>query len=800
MKLSETWLREWVNPSVNTEHLAEQLTLFGLEVNSINPVARSFEKVIIGEVLSAEKHPNTDRLFFCQVNVGVNEALTIVCRAVNVRSGLKVPIALIGGRVGDLKIKKTKFFGLTSNGMICSEHELGFSEDRNGSIMELPSDAPVGEDLCNYLQLKDSILDIGLTPNRGYCASVRGIANEIGAINRLSVREPKIESVAPVIDVIFPIRIQAKKACPHYVGRVIYDIDNNANTPLWMRERLRRSGFRSIRPVIDVINYVMLEWGQPMHAFDYDQLFDEIHVRYASSDEKIILIDGTEVILNNSTLVIADKNQAHAIAGIIGGANSAINEKTRNIFLESAYFMPSYIALTARYYGLNTDSSYRFERGVDFQLQNLAIESATELLLTITGGKPGPIEDQRIEETFPSIKQIDLRRERIKHLLGLEIADEEVYKILSSLGMTLQPKVKGWRVTVPSYRFDITQEVDLIEEVVRLHSYERIPQTIMKRKMALVPTSGTEVSLARIHYLMVDRGYNEVVNYSFVDDKLQNRLNPNVESLALSNPITNDMNVMRNSLWSGLIIAAKYNQSRQIKRVRLFEIGECFIKSNGKWQQVTKVAGLIVGGAHNLQWGLEELPVDFYDLKGDISALLFLSRFGKNFHFIRAEHFPLHPGRCAALSFKERCVGYLGALHPMLVRELDFLGTPYLFEVELKAITNASLPHYQSISKFPTVRRDLAIVVDRDVEASQIEKEIAQSAGHLLIMSEIFDIYEGSKHIEFFRKSVAMALIFQDPSRTLIDEEIKQIVERVIAALERKFNAKLRIYDGAYKS
>ncbi|MFW0094457.1 MAG: phenylalanine--tRNA ligase subunit beta [Coxiella endosymbiont of Haemaphysalis qinghaiensis] len=792
MKLSETWLREWVNPSVNTEHLAEQLTLFGLEVDSVSPVAHSFEKVVVGEVLSAKKHPDTDRLFFCQVNVGKNKALKIVCGAANVRSGLKVPVALIGGQVGDLKIKKTKLRGVASHGMICSERELGFSEDRNGSIMELPSDAPVGKDLHNYLQLKDSILNIGLTPNRGDCASVRGIANEIGAINRISVRAPKIASVAPVIDAIFPIRIQAKEACPHYVGRIIRNVDNNTQTPLWMRERLRRSGLRSIRPVVDVMNYIMLEWGQPMHAFDYDQLSDEICVRYANPDEKITLIDGTEVTLNNSTLVIADKNQVHAIAGIMGGANSAINEKTKNIFLESAYFIPSYIALTARHYGLNTDSSYRFERGVDFQLQKIAIEGATELLLAITGGKPGPIEDQRIEETFPSIKKVDLHREQIKRLLGVEIADKEVHQILSSLGMTLQSKVKGWRVTVPSYRFDITQEVDLIEEVARLHGYERIPQTTMKRKIALISASETEVSLARIRHLMVDQGYNEVVNYSFVDDKLQNKLNPNLESLALSNPITNDMNVMRNSLWSGLVTVAKHNQSRQIERVRLFEIGECFIKSEGKWQQITKMACLIFGNAHNLQWGWEELPVDFYDLKGDISALLLLNRSEKNFRFVRAERSSLHPGKCAALFFKERCIGYLGALHPMLVGELNFVGTPYLFETELEAITKATLPHYQSISKFPTVRRDLAIIVDRDVEVSQIKEEIAQSAGHLLIMSEIFDIYEGIKHIESFKKSVAMALIFQDPSRTLIDEEIEQVIERVIAALERKFNAKLR--------
>lgn len=792
MKLSEIWLREWVNPLVNTEHLAEQLTLFGLEVDSVNSVAHSFEKVVVGEVLSVEKHPDADRLSFCRVNVGESEALEIVCGAANVRVGLKVPVALIGGQVGELKIKKTKLRGVVSHGMICSERELGLSEDQNGFIMELTSDVVVGKDLHDCLQLKDSIFDIDLTPNRGDCASVRGVANEVGAINRLSVKAPKVARVTPVIDAIFPIGIQAKEACPYYVGRIIRDIDSDAQTPLWMRERLRRSGLRSIHPVVDVLNYVMLEWGQPMHAFDFDQLSGEIRVRYASSDEKITLIDRTEVTLNNRTLVIADENQIHAIAGIMGGANSAVNERTKNIFLESAYFTPSNIALTARHYGLNTDSSYRFERGVDFQLQKLAMERATELLLTITGGKPGSIEDQRIEETFPSIKKVGLRRERIKHLLGVEIADKEIHQILGFLGMTLQPEINGWHVTVPSYRFDITQEVDLIEEVARLHSYERIPQTIMKRKMVLSPVAETEVSLARIRRLMVDRGYNEAVNYSFVDDKLQNKLNPNLESLALSNPITNDMNVMRNSLWPGLVTAAKYNQSRQIERVRLFEIGRCFIHQKRKWQQITKIAGLIVGNASNLQWGKKKRPVDFYDMKGDLSTLLSLTHAEKDFDFIRTEHPALHPGRSAALYFKEACIGYLGALHPVLVRELGFGSIPYLFESELEALTKTRLSHYQSVSKFPTVRRDLAVVVDRDVEASRIEEEIAQNAGHLLIMSEIFDIYEGGEHIEFGGKSVALGLTFQNPSRTLIDEEIKQVIERIIAALERKFNVKLR--------
>lgn len=792
MKLSEIWLREWVNPLVTTEYLAEQLTLFGLEVDSVNSVVHSFEKVVVGEILSAEQHPNIDRLSFCRVNVGRSEALEIVCESENIRAGLKVPVALIGGRVGKLQIKQNKLRGVVSHGMICSERELGFSEDQNEYIMELPADAPVGKDLHDYLQLKDYIFDIFLTPNRGDCASVRGIANEVAAINRISVKAPKVVSVTPLIDAIFPIRIQAKEACPHYVGRIIRNIDNNTQTPVWMRERLRRSGLRSIYPVVDVLNYVMLEWGQPMHAFNFNQLCGEICVRYASFNEKITLIDGTKVSLNNCTLVIADKNQVHAIAGIMGGANSAVNKKTKNIFLESAYFTPKNILLTARQYGLNTDASYRFERGVDFELQKLAMERATELLLTITGGEPGPIEEQRIEATFPSIKKVGLRRERIKHLLGVDIPDKEIQQILGFLGMTFQPEINGWQVIVPSYRFDITQEVDLIEEVARLYSYERIPQTMMKRKIAVSPVVETEVSLARIRRLMVDRGYNEAVNYSFVDDKLQNKLNPNLESLALTNPIANDMNVMRNSLWPGLIIAAKYNQSRQIERVRLFEIGRCFIHCNRKWQQVTKIASLIVGNASNLQWEKKKRLVDFYDMKGDVSALLSLTHAEKDFSFVRAKHPALHPGRSAALYFKEACIGYLGTLHPVLARELNFRSIPYLFEAELRAFTKRRLPHYQSISKFPMVHRDLALVVDQDVEASQIEEEIIQNAGHLLIMIEIFDIYESGEDIELGEKSIALGLTFQDSSRTLRDEEIKQVIEGIISTLKCKFNVKLR--------
>lgn len=789
MKLSETWLREWVNPPISTKQLAEQLTMFGLEVNSVQPVAHPLEKVVVGEIISKNKHPNADRLSFCRVNVGKNEPLEIICGASNVRMGLKVAVVLVGGHVGDFKIKKTKLRGLPSNGMICSERELGLFVDSTG-VMELPNDAPIGEDICEYLQLSDHIIEIELTANRGDCASLRGIARELSSINQFLLRTPEFIAISPTINEVFPVSVEAKKACPRYVGRIIRDIDSSALTPLWMRERLRRSGLRSIHPAVDVTNYVMLELGQPIQTFDLDRLLGGIEVRFAEASEKIILIDKIEVKLNEHTLVIADKNQPQAIAGIIGSADSAVNEKTKHIFLGSAYFSPSNIALTAQHYSMHTNSSYRFERGVDFELQTLAMERASKLLLSIVGGKVGPIVEKCTNETLPEISILTLRRKRIKHLLGIKINDEEIQQILQLLGMTVVENKDGWQVTVPSYRFDITQEADLIEELVRLKGYEQIPLTFMKYAPMMPPLSETYVSVTRIRHLMVDRGYHEAITYSLINDNFQSMINPGIATLHLSNPITHNMNVMRNSLWPGLISVLKYNQSHQIQRVRLFEIGRCFFTEAGKERQIKKLGGLLSGNVHSLQWGKRERLVDFYDLKGDVSALFSLTR--ADFHFIRGKHPALHPGQSAAVYRKDHCLGYLGALHPTLVRELDLTVTPYLFEIELEAIETAILPQYEALSKFPAIRRDIAIVVGLDMEATTIEKEITEIAGQLLIMTEIFDIYENPKHIEFGKKSVALGLTFQDPWRTLTEEEINQVIERVVIRLQHKFNAKLR--------
>lgn len=791
MKFSEQWLREWINPLVNTEELTTQLTMAGLEVDSIKPVAYTLHKVIVGEVIAIKKHPNADYLSVCYVNVGDTRPLEIVCSAPNIHPRLKVAVVLVGGTVGDLKVKTTKLQGTVSHGMICSEREIGLS-DRHEGIMELPVDAPVGKNVRDYLALDDYVIDIALTPNRGDCTSLRGIAREVGAINRQTVEGPKLTIVSPVINDVFPIEVKAESACPRYVGRVIRGINSYSQTPLWLRERLRRSGLHTIHPVVDVMNYVMLELGQPMHAFDFGRLTGGIEVRFAKAGERITLIDKTELILTEQTLVIADKSQVQAVAGVMGSADSAVSKTTKEIFLESTYLPSSGVSLTVRHYGVQTDSSYRFERGVDFKLQTLAIERATELLMQITGGSPGPVMELCKETYLPVIPPIWLRCARIKRLLGVEISDNEVKQILEFLGMSVTEEKGGWFVSAPSHRFDIKEEVDLIEELVRLYGYDQLPHFTLAGESAVLPFSETQLTLTRLRHLMVDRGYHEAVTYSFVSDKLQSFLNPNVPSIVLSNPITLDMNVMRTSLWPGLIQVLKYNQARQIQRIRLFEIGICFGVPNNQWKQIMKLGGLVVGNVHSLQWGKEERAVDFYDIKGDLSMLFALTRAEADFQFEEGKHPAFHPGQSAKLCYKDRCIGYIGALHPKWVEKLALTTVPYLFEIECDAIKASMLPKYHPMSKFPSVCRDIAIVIDHDISVEDLEKEIQATVGPLLVMIQVFDIYEAKEHLEFNEKSVALGLTFQDPSRTLIDEEIKQIIDRVLAVLERKFNAKLR--------
>lgn len=796
MKVNERWLREWIDPPKTTHEIADQLTMAGLEVDSVTPLAREFSGVVIGLVESVTPHPNAERLRCCKVNVGQKELLDIVCGATNVRPNLHVPVAMVGATLpGNIQIKPVTLRGETSHGMICSAKELGIATifEPHKGIMELPADAPIGKDFGDYWQLPDNILDIELTPNRGDCLCLKGIAREVALINAQSLNEVEISSVPPSTQSLFPVRVSAPSACPRYVGRVIEQVNSKALTPVWMQERLTRCGVRCIHPVVDVCNYVMLELGQPMHAFDLNTLEKEIQVRYAKSGEKIVLIDGSEITLQEKTLVIADSSKPQAIAGIMGGSDSAVSESTINIFLESAYFDSVEIRSGVARYGIQSDSAYRYERGVDYQLQTVAIERATALLLAIVGGKAGPIIERVEESKLPQPAQIILRKHRIKQVLGMTFEDAEIEGILVGLGMHVNSIAEGWECTAPGYRFDLAIEDDLIEELARVNGYEKIPTQRLCSELIAQPIPESQLERSRIIQTLVDRGYHEVISYSFVDEKLQRLLNPGDSPITLSNPITNDMSVMRTNLWSGLMSILLYNLNRQVSRLRIFETGLSFQESqSGDWVQTPRLAILTVGDAHPEHWGIAKRAMDFFDLKGDIETLLELTDRSHEFRWLKGSHPVLHPGRSADLYHNETKIGYIGELHPQITQQLDLPQSPLLFEADLKALQSRRVPEFKGLSKFPSVRRDLALVVDEKLNAEDIRQKIIQVASTLLIHISIFDLYQGAG-IEPGKKSLAMGLTFQDTSRTLIDEEINTIIQKVVELLERDFNATLRV-------
>lgn len=792
MKFSEQWLRKWINPPLDTNRLAEQLTMAGLEVDTVTPAAGEFTGVVIGEVLSAEQHPDAQRLRCCKVKVNDKDVLDIVCGGVNVREGLRVPVAKVGAILpGDFKIKKAKLRGMPSNGMICSSNELGLGEGGEGEILELRPDAPIGEDFRQYLGLDDTVIDIELTPNRGDCLSIRGIARDLAVINDITVNPHTIHPQVATIEDTFPVSVDAPKICPRYAGRVIRNIKQDAVTPLWMEERLRRSGIRAIHPVVDVLNYVMLEIGQPMHAFDLTQVQGSIVIRYPKKDEKLILLDEQELSLNPETLIIADEKGPLAIAGVMGGLHSGVNGQTRDIFLESAFFDPISVRQSARFYSLQTDSSYRFERGVDFDLQVDAIERATELLLSIVGGKPGPVIEVASEADLPQQVTVTFRASEIKRLLGLELDESSIEKILMDLGMDVRPAKAGWVVGIPSYRFDISNEADLVEEVARIYGYDKIPTQPMMVKGEMPANPEEEISKSRLADYLIDHGYFEAITYSFISPKMQSLFCPEAGELTLQNPIASDMSEMRASLWPGLIDVVRYNQSRQMSRVRVFEMGLAFNRFKNETTQEPTLAMVSAGSAYPEQWSAEQRPVDFYDMKGEVESLLAQTGRAHDFYWEAGEHPALHPGQTAVLFLEGEQVGYLGVLHPELMQRLELQPGVCCFEVKLSALQTGKLPQYERISKFPAVRRDLAIIVDRELPAAEIKASITKQAGQLLNKLEIFDIYQGES-IEKGKKSVALGLTFQDPSRTLIDTEINDVIQGVVATLERDFNAKLR--------
>lgn len=791
MRFSESWLREWVDPDVDTRALADQLTMAGLEVDAVEPAAPKFDGILVGQIQAVEPHPSADKLRVCLVDAGLEELLQIVCGATNVVEDMKVPVATTGALLpGDFRIEPAELRGVRSQGMICSAAELGLAESSDG-IMPLPADAPIGENLRTYMDLEDQCIKLDLTPDRADCLSLAGISREVGVINRSPLREPVIEPVSALLGDRLPVLLEASEACPRYTCRVIRDIDPGAETPLWMKERLRRSGLRDISPVVDVTNYVLLELGQPMHGFDLDRLHGEIRVRMAVDGERLTLLNGEEIELREDTLVIADRDKPVALAGIMGGAETGVESRTRDILLESAFFTPRAISGKARSYGLHTDSSHRFERGVDPQLQARAMERATALLLDIVGGKPGPILDQTSEADLPQRIRLCLRRQRIRMLLGLELADKTVEDVLMRLGMEVTPTPGGWDLVPPSNRFDLLHEVDLIAEIGRIHGYEKVPVSHTSSAATTQPLPETAFDLDRARLALVARGYNEVITYSFVSPELQQHVDPGREVLTLSNPLSAEMSVMRTSLWPGLLQAARQNQARQQARVRIFENGLRFLCDGGELSQDSMLAGLAVGPSAPEQWGMKVRPIDFYGAKADLEAVLRLRGDPSQFDFVHAQHPALHPGQCAGIERDGRRVGLLGMLHPALAAVLDIKGNAFLFEIALAELDKGLLPAFQPLSRFPAIRRDLAILVDADVTYDQVRSCASAAASDLLRDCVLFDVYQGPG-IDSGLKSFAFGLILQASSQTLTDQDVEQTISRVLKRLESELGARLR--------
>ena len=790
MQISEAWLRSYVNPEISTEILVEQLTMAGLEIDSVNPAAAKFSGVVVGQVISMHQHPDADRLRVCMVAVGEAEPLQIVCGASNVRVGLKIPAALCGAVLpGEFKIKKSKLRGEESFGMLCSEKELGLATDANG-LMELADDAPVGVDIRDYLALNDAIIEVDLTPNRADCLCVEGLAREVAVLNKMDWLPTQVINAPISHQDVLTVSVEATDACPRYLGRLIKEVNAKAITPLWMQERLRRSGLRSLGPLVDVTNYVMLELGQPLHVFDAEKLAGGITVRWANADESVALLNNQVIKLDNEALIIADDKQALALAGIMGGADSAVNDETRSVFLECAYFAPHAIAGKARRFGLHTDSSHRFERGVDATLQTRAIERATQLLIDIAGGGAGPITEVTTIAALPQREAVLLRRLRIEKTLGIALADEQVIDIFQRLGMTVQTQTDGWQISPPGFRFDIAIEADLIEEIARIYGYNNLPSSSLLMRSELSTATEAVLDIDRVKDLLVDRGYQEAITYSFVDEDIQKAVAPETDVIRLKNPISSELAVMRTTLWCGLLKAALYNTNRQQNRVRLFESGLCFNKIDGETQQQKMLAGLVLGDAYSEQWGETSRKVDFFDIKADIQALFSLT--GCEVQYLSAQQSALHPGQTAEIIASDgKKIGWLGMLHPNLEKQLGFDTPVFLFELDQNLVLNKLIPVFKALSKYPSVRRDLALIVKEDVTASEVINCIKSSAETALQEVIIFDIYRG-KGVEEGSKSIALSLIMQDDTQTLTDSEIEAIVGRLLTLLNNEKNAKLR--------
>ncbi|MCG6623999.1 phenylalanine--tRNA ligase subunit beta [Acinetobacter baumannii] len=791
MKISENWLRTWVNPAIDSDTLSDQLTMLGLEVDELAPVAKPFTGVVVGEVLTVEQHPDADRLRVTTVNIGSGEPLQIVCGAPNVRAGMKAPVATIGAILpGDFKIKKGKLRGVESQGMLCGASEIDL-EDKIDGLLELPDDAPVGVNIREYLKLDDNVIDISITPNRGDCFSIRGIAREVAVINQLQMNEPEIKSVDATITDEKKVVINTDGA-PRYLGRVIKNVNVKAATPEWMEQALARSGIRTHSILVDVTNYVLMELGQPMHAFDLAKIEGTVHVRQAKSQEKLQLLNDQEVELQEDVMVIADDQKALAIAGIMGGLASSVTDDTTDIFLESAFFAPLAIAGRARRFGLHTDSSQRYERGVDFELPLIAMNRASQLIQELAGGEFGPITVVEKSDLLPKREAIELKQAQVDQLLGYKVAAEFITDALTRLGCEVTVKADGeWSVVPPSHRYDMAIYQDLIEEVARIDGYDNIQISLPSMDVQLAKYQD-RFEIAQLRQTVVTLGYQEAISFSFADAKLEKQLNPQVSPLMLANPISSDLAAMRSTLLSSLIPCVQYNLNRQQSRVRFFELGLRFDYQNANsiqdLKQIPTLALVAVGSREPESWHAKPQPMDFFDFKGEVEEILAAGRV--KVEYVRSERPWLHPGQSAEILVDGQSIGYLGRLHPSLENELD-LSTTWVAELDQAAVLQSYVSNFTELSRFPSVRRDIALLISDNINVRDIQQLIEKTGGELLDSTWLFDVYTG-QGVEEGKRSLAFALLWQHPSRTLEDAEIKSGMDNIIQVLENTYQATLR--------
>ncbi len=791
MQFSEHWLRTMCNPQLDSETLGHRLTMAGLEVEECNPVAPPFSGVVVAEIVATEKHPDADKLKVCSVDAGGGELLQIVCGAPNAAVGMKVPLAKVGASLPGFEIKRAKLRGVESFGMLCSARELGISED-HGGLLALPDDAPVAAEVRSYLGLDDNSFVIKLTPNRADCLSITGVARELAALTGVALKLPLVEPVAAVIEDTRAIVLDAPEACPRYCGRIVRGVNARAETPHWMKQRLERSGVRSISALVDITNYVMLELGQPLHVFDDARLVGAVHVRYPATGESVLLLNEQTVKPDPNTLLIADESRALALAGIMGGEESGVTLDTTDVFIESAFFSPDAIAGKARQYGFSSDASHRFERGVDFELARTAIERATALTLDICGGQAGPVVEALSELHLPRREAVSLRPARLRRVLGVALDDDTIVGLLGGIGLTAEREGDSLVVVPPTYRFDIAIEEDLIEEVVRLYGYDNVPAVAPKGRLEMLQAAEATRPVWRVRHLLADRDYQEVINYAFVDAAWERDFCGNEQPIRLANPIASQMSVMRTGLISGLVSTLSANRKRQLNRVRVFELGRCFeVKADGVpvdgYQQPLRLAALAWGGAVSEQWAVSDRKVDFYDVKADLEALLEPALL----EFEVFSHPALHPGRSASVRLNGRFVGVIGELHPLWVEAYELGSAPVVFEVELDAVCQREIPVYREVSRLPFVARDLALIVDGCVTAEKVRQTLQAAAPGTVKSVELFDVYVG-KGVDPGKRSLAFRVLMQDTQKTLEESDVEEAISAMLHQAEAALGARLR--------